>query len=140
MNKSKVLFLMIFLSLAFSSQSFSATLSNETSPGPGATLTVDGDIPLNLNFSPSVAGMYNTVGTTGNEQWYSVATYHSGGALFYGSGSDQTSVFKRSRATNQQFGAADVPDAPVLDADGNPAPWVATDANGDPVTENDWYR
>lgn len=134
MSKITVFLLSLMLTL-MATQVFA--LDNESTPG--GTLTVDADTPLNFNFSPSVAGQYLTEGTSANEQWYAVATYHNGGSLFYGSGSDQTSVFKKVRETAQTFADAAVPTAPVLDADGNPAPWVTLDDKNQPVAD-DWYR
>ena len=137
MRKVLSMFLICGVMFLMSTQVFAAAVNNENNKG--GTLTVDADIPLNLNFSPSVAGQYATDGTDADEQWYTVATYHSGGTIFYGSGSDQTSVFKRTRGTNQAFSDAVVPEVQALDADGNPEPWVELDTNGDPVVDN-WYR
>lgn len=139
MNKKSIFCLSLLMILLLSPQVFAATQENE-GEAAGNTLTVDGTLPLNLNFSPSVAGQYVTEATSGNEQWFAVATYHSGGSLFYGSGSDQTSVFKRSRSTSQTFSDASVPPAPVLDAAGNPAPWVTPVADGEAPVVDDWYR
>ncbi|MDX9709739.1 MAG: hypothetical protein RBT64_09305 [Trichloromonas sp.] len=135
MFKIKTTFICLLLAL-----SASPVFAINNEDNIGGTLTVDADIPLNFNFSPSVAGEYLTEGTTGNEQWYAIATYHNGGSLFYGSGSDQTSVFKRVRATSQTFADASVPTKPVLDDEGNPAPWVTEVKEGETPPVDDWYR
>ena len=119
MNKNTIFYITIFMALFLSAPAFAANVENENADA-GKTLTVDVDEPLNLNFSPSVAGQYITEGTTGNEQWYAVATYHSGGKLFYGSSSDSTVVYKKDRSTSQTFDAAAPPKAPA-DPDADPA-------------------
>lgn len=135
MNKVKVTCLSLLLAFLATS---AFAINNEDNLG--GTLTVDGTVALNLNFSPSVAGEYLTEDTSGNEQWYAIATYHNGGSLFYGSASDQTSVFKRVRTTAQTFADASVPAAPVLDDAGNPAPWVTPVKDGEEAPTDDWYR
>jgi len=112
MNKNTIFYITVFLALFLSAPAFAANIENEGADA-GKTLTVDADEPLNLNFSPSVAGQYITEGTTGNEQWNAVVTYHSGGTLFYGSSSDSTVVYKKDRTTTQTFADAAAPTAPA---------------------------
>jgi hypothetical protein len=145
MNKKVYVSFFLVAFLSFSSLAFSATYSNTADGnGAGTTIAVDGDQALTFTFSPSVAGQYATTATSGNEQWYSVATFHAGGTRFFGSASDQTSVYKRNfegltiTGTSPTFADADVPEASVdADGDGTPDAWADADlAEG----ESDWYR
>ena len=101
---------------------------NSDNPGTAIELTDNvaaadgGPNELTLNFSPSVAGYYIADGdaTSGQVQWYAVATYHSGGSSFYATSSDSTTTYSQVRGTNQTFGDVTIPDTPVLDDDGDP--------------------
>jgi hypothetical protein len=130
-------FFVLTLLAAFSCpQVFAASIDNEAKPG--STLSVDADKQLNFNFSPSVAGQYITETAAGNEQWYALVTYHSGGSLFYGASSDSTVVYKKARATAQEFADAAAPTAPA-DTSADP-PETADDiwAIGDAA--DDWKK
>jgi hypothetical protein len=142
MNKSIIF--TVLLVVMFSVNSFAKT--NEDSPG--SSFEVDETQKLRFSFSPKVAGKYLAEGATPtNEQWYSIGTYHGGGTLFYGTASDQTTVFKKKRSTNDGFDVASLPDAPdpVENEDGTVTyePWVTyeTDTEGNLVqVTDDWYR
>jgi len=80
----------------------SAAFAVDNEADVGASITVDdGDgNSLTFNFSPSVAARYETsVSSPGNEQDYTLGTYHVGGALFYGTSSSETSVYKKDRTS-----------------------------------------
>ena len=91
-----------------------------------------------MGFSPSVAGLYSIEEVDGDEQWYAISTYHQGGTLFYGTASDQTSVFKLDREKNQTFDDITVPEAPVLDDNGNPKAWATPVGEDEEPPVNDW--
>jgi hypothetical protein len=123
--------------LVFSTSSaFATQIDNSDDPGSRLALDPNGVKPLQLGFSPSVAGLYSVEAVDGDEQWYAISTYHQGGTLFFGSASDQTSIFKQKRENNQDFDNVTVPEAPNLDDDGNPLPWANAE---DLENTNDWY-
>ncbi|MDY0262691.1 hypothetical protein [Syntrophotalea acetylenica] len=84
---------------------------NEANPGGSFTVTDGATDPqtLTFKFSPSVVGQYMSNGTTTNEQWYAICTYHAGGENFYGTSSTDTVIYKKARATNETLSAADIP-------------------------------
>jgi|JTFP01.1.fsa_nt_gb hypothetical protein len=136
MNKDVTFYVTVLLAVFLSFPAFAAEQLNEGADA-GKTLTVDVDEPLNLNFSPSVAGQYITEATTGNEQWYAIVTYHSGGKLFYGSSSDSTVVYKRDRTNTQTFTQAAAPTKPADPTTEE----TADDIWGvDPDNEGTWYK
>lgn len=131
----KTISLLALFSIFVSPQVFAAAMSNESDPG--TTLSVDADKVLNFNFSPSVAGQYVTETAAGNEQWYALVTYHSGGSLFYGASSDSTVVYKKDRATAQTFTDAAAPTAP---ADVSLDPPETADDIWDIGTDGGWNK
>jgi len=134
------LYFFVALSVFLLTSSTSFATQKDNSTDPGSRLELDsGATTLQLGFSPSVAGLYSIEAVTGDEQWYAISTYHQGGTLFYGTASDQTSIFKFSRENNQSFSDISVPEAPVLDANGNPEPWVTPVKEGADPIEDDWY-
>ena len=102
-----VLFLAIFLTFT---QAFANPIDNEENPG---TVLSAQSGAVDFNFSPGVAGLYGTVATTANEQWYVISTYHQGGRSFYGSTSDSSSIYKQSREANQLFATLTFPEEPL---------------------------
>jgi len=127
MKKYTILMLALLAMFAFNSSVFAGAADNEDDPG--STMIVsdqDATDPQTLafNFSPSVCGTYITAADTGNEQAFTIGTYHSGGELFYATASDQTSVYSKERTTVQTFADAGFP---ATDADGvaigDESPW-----------------
>jgi hypothetical protein len=114
MKKLAILFLVAGAMFCVSSAALADT-NNESAPGSTITLD-DGASPaaneLELNFSPGVIGQYNadTGGTPNNIQWFSIATYHGGGNMFYGTTSGITSIYKKERLTDETLGDAAIPD------------------------------
>jgi len=111
--KNKLMFLVsMYAVFSLATVAGAGTSTNETDPGSTLDLT-DGattdPATLALNFSPSVAGQYTTEGATDNEQWYSIGTYHAGGSLVYATSSQQTSIWKASRETNETFTDSAIP-------------------------------
>jgi hypothetical protein len=114
------IFAMLFLVFSFCTVAIaedSEPVADNTNEGADAgraiELTDGNGNDLILNFSPSVNAIYETDAgdPDGNKQWYAVATYHSGGTFFFGSSSDSTVVYRKSRDTTEEFSDAGVPDA-----------------------------
>ena len=119
--KNRIFLILALALLIACPQVFAASVDNEDTPG-----SVLAASSLNFNFSPSVAGMYVTENTSGNEQWYAVSTYHPGGKSFFGSSSDSTSIYKQSREAADVFGDITLPDSPTVN--------IITPATTDPDT------
>jgi len=79
----------------------SALAAQKSSPTAGASFECEASgAPLTFNMSPSVFGSYWTEGTTGNEQWYAIGTFHAGGTYAYATAQNFTSVYKRTLPTD----------------------------------------
>jgi hypothetical protein len=126
MRKKLVIFMVVIAALMLSSNAFAvldANTNEGTTAGEAIRLT-DGLDPANtlvLNFSPSVNAVYNadSAGTAGDMQWYSGATYHSGGQTFYASSQDSTGVYRQSRESNQAFTDVTIPTSKTMTVDGS---------------------
>lgn len=108
MKKTLTLLIVLIAVGLFASQAFAANVENEGT-NAGKSLVVGASDDLTLNFSPKVAGQYITEGTTGNEQWFAIGTYHGGGQSFYATSAQQTAIWKKSRETTQEFSDAAIP-------------------------------
>lgn len=89
-----------------------ASITNESAPG--TVLVAEGGA-INFNYSPGVSGMYVTEATSGNEQWFALATYHGGGKSFYGSTSDSSSIYKQAHDSAQVFADVTIPTGPIVE-------------------------
>lgn len=118
----KILILAILAVLASGSAVFAAQMHNEELGAGQPIELTDG---VNLPLSPGVYGIYITEGTTGDEQWFGIGTYHSGGNKFYASSSQQTAIWKKDRETGEAFTDAAIP--ATEDASNSEAQWEAAD-------------
>lgn len=132
MKKIVVVFSSLILILSMATYVFAGTSNNEGGD-EGKPFTVDdGKNPatsLSFNFSPNVAGQYTTTEDSGNEQWFSIGTYHVGGTLFYATSSDQTIIWKKSRSSGDLFATASIPGAPPTNTENVVIPWDEADAD-----------
>lgn len=83
--------------LVLGSPALAANIDNGTTPGTKISLQSGA---LTLNFSPKVVGSYWTEGTTGNEQWFAIGTYHAGGTMAWATASNFTSTYKKTLPTD----------------------------------------
>jgi hypothetical protein len=137
MKKILVLFIAFGFALAFTNPVFAT--DNESTPGQGFTVDDTNGNSLTFKFSPKVVGQYESDGTSGNMQWFSICTYHGGGENFYGTSTTDTVIYKKSRTTSQTLsdagiptttsaeeGAADDPDTTDVDEE-VPSAWTGWD-------------
>lgn len=115
MKKNLILGAVLLAALAFGSNAMAATVNNEGSgAGAGKSISLESGA-LNLNFSPGVFGQYTTATAGGNEQWYSIGTYHGGGDTFFATSQQQTVMWKKVRAdTTKKFSDAAIPATKAL--------------------------
>jgi hypothetical protein len=91
----KVSFMLIFSAfLVFSTlnMGFAANVENASA---GESLDVGSPV-LTFNFSPGVWGQYITAATTDDQQWFAIATVHSGGETAYATASNFASMYTKA--------------------------------------------
>ena len=104
---------------------------NEDDAGSSMTVEDQDTTPnqMTFNFSPGVVATYLTPDDTGNVQEFTIGAYHEGGTLFYGTASDQATVYKKDRDTTELLAAAGFAAETAVDAgDAITAPWDEDDS------------
>lgn len=84
----KIVILTLLVLISFSS---SALAGNTTNGKAGAALELKG---LTIGVSPGIFAHYADDGTTGNVQWFGIATAHQGGTTIYGAAQNNSGTFK----------------------------------------------
>jgi hypothetical protein len=68
----------------------------------GESFEVGTSPTLTFNFSPGVLGQYITAATTDDQQWYAIATVHTGGETAYATASNFASMYTKDVASTNQ--------------------------------------
>lgn len=131
----KMLSLIMVFAVAFAFSSSALATDNESTPGQGFAVDDTNGNVLTFKFSPKVVGQYLTDGTSGNMQWFAICTYHGGGTNFYGTSVTDTVIYKKSRTTDQDLAAADLPATAseeagaeaTADTEAVPSVWASSD-------------
>ena len=105
----KILISLVVISLLAIGGNALAKGTTNIAAGGNATLALDADANKNVEvqMSPQVVGQYNPneSDAAGSVQWYSIATYHTGGTKTYGTASNVTSIYY----TEDQLGFSGIP-------------------------------
>jgi nitrogen fixation protein FixH len=100
MKKSN--FVLLFAALLVALMSTSGFAAEVHTTTVGESFDVGEDDDLTFNFSPGVLGQYITATDTNDQQWFAIATVHSGGETAYATASNLASMYTKDVASGNQ--------------------------------------